>query len=828
MCAAVNDTSQVQPCLFIGLGATGIHCLELIGKNLPGDVNEGAHMLGIRMAGSYVTSHPGPAEFKQANILEMRWDEAQALRLAKQTPGYEWWLNAWHQVIKNGEDRGRLEGRMAFHLMKYFYQDSRVETYLMNLTQSLGTHARKPLMLFVITSLSEPEAACLGELMLEVLRVIGPDVVPVHIPCCLVDYQNSTGSGNSEWIIPSLRELERFMQKGQVLGGDFVDSLTFDELFNHILLIDNQAQLPALANLLTSLLNQRTASQFSSHFANVPQPGRLSMLVGRSYTFRIPVVDLRRVCSARLVLDELLKRHYLEDVQPWIRRFLLGDAAVGADWRFYQVLVKIQDEHVLSEADKAALKRPDIPVDILNTRLMQFLNEFPGSLVDVRLFLSSLEDQLVNAVEKVARGIPGIRQQLPRLRMVINAYEKVLEHWDQSYNKLKEFAQLYYEQSLKELSLQLLEVPFQRSFVRAIARQNFPASPEDIYYDDLKKPVQEWQTLTKNLRQGLDWEWTFSGDQKPFLRCLISGSAYVEPSSMLEPLCEHAYRLTGRVAENESVFDFLSRLSSADILTSFEKAPVLVQYDPLITSDRRTFKYITCVNNSIQHEWNLGPTVQYCEAFDNKRLVYTRFDYNIPVDGGLFYQNILKSANAKARNSYVFPHEQYAWQLERKMRAMRVYTSPLPAQLVRLMHNPSFFEIAMWCVFYGWIQQKNSDYANINWQLDLGNGTEPICLDTEKFPSLSIEDALTNLLIRFPLQDTEGLHPFSKGNLASTLVSLNQKIKEQHEHSSENIEFITTLQVNIEGWRESQKPFDQGLAMIQSYFLVRTKRHNHK
>lgn len=816
-------STPLQPSLFVGLGQTGIRCLELIQRRLSSNPATGSRLLGIRMAGDRSSSHAGLLELDEENVLDLPWDHSQASRLAKAAPGYEWWLES-DSFIE------RLDARMAFHVMKYFQRDDRLSDWLRRFIQRFGVNKDNPLMLYVIVSLQDPESGFLGDLILEILNQVGIDKISVRFPCLIVDSERKDASYTRGWVSASLREIERFMQKGQSLGGLLAETPLPYELFGHWLFIDNENYLPALADQLVALAEKKTAIQFGNNLGNLDMPPRFSMTVSKSFTFSIPIEEIRQVCAARLIKEELLRETYYTDseLHTLAREFLRGKENHSAlEWDFFRLLAYVLDGKDAGLLDGLHVIQAH-SVEILVPELGRFLNtEFKGTPKDVEQFLRILLGEMTDAIEKYTRAqrsVEWMRQRLPVLRSVISDFSREISRWIKVWDSLERLT----EQQHKKIAMEILASKWETEYCEIILREGSKqtgSDPFDTYYLDLKEH-SGWQGLILDVRKLLGWQWETPKGQKPYLRCLVEDTAYVEAQDIAPILWKETVHLIAWLANADSIFDYLGRLGYREIAAMFERAPVSLRCDPLPAPERRSHRYLVCANDPMIHTWNLHPSIQHCQINEKERLTYLEFEHNLPVDGARFlHDNTLSNQSIEA--AFVFPHEQNAWKIEQKMSEKRL-KGQFPAQFVRLMHQREHFETAMGCVFWGWLVQKKMGLKTC-WQIDTQDGAEPICLDAADSPALSLEEALFNFLVRIPLEDISGLHPLSKGYFPATIARLRKKNMEyQNLARSKRAEFYEPLQEKIQIWQHSPKPFDRGLALYQTYLLAENKTHKQK
>jgi hypothetical protein len=553
------------------------------------------------------------------------------------------------------------------------------------------------------------------------------------------------------------------------------------------------------------------------------------MAVSRSYTFLVPVEEIRRICAARLLKEELLDaRYYTESkLHTFVSDFLRGGEPSSVEWKFFHTLADMLDGKKLNDQKKIDFTRDNSLGELFNAELGKFLNsKFQGTLKDIENFLLTLEKDMTVAIDECTRiggWLDGMKKQLPQFRIGINEFTKEVLRWTKVWNSLK----LLVDQRYKQVSMELLTLTQESEYchvvLREVGKQAGYESFENSYYSDLKERTEYWQELVGATRKFLTWQWVIPKGQKPYLRCLIDNKVYTEAQTMLSPLWQQACQLTNQLSDSESVFDYLGRLSSKEIKTAFDSALSSLQYDPYPEPERRSYQYLICDSDPMIHDWNLNSGIQHCQINDKKRLTYLGLEYNLPVNGAGFLQDKKTYSISESDAAFAFPHEQYAWQVEQKMKAKKIYKGQFPAQFVRLMHSHEDFETAMRCIFWGWIVQKKSNQG-MGWCLDVGDGMESIHLDSADFTAMNIEEALFNFLIRFPQQDMSGLHPFSKGKFSATMALLRKKNAEYHKRSrSKRAEFYGPLLDHIQIWQNSQKPFDQGLALYQTYLLAEDK-----
>ncbi len=813
-----------QPSLIVGLGPAGIRFLELIQQRLSVVASANVRCLGIRTAVASF-ARPQLSGIEPENLIEIPWDRNRARRLAESAGGYEWWLD--NDTSAHAE---RLDSRMAFHVMRNFYRDGRIEAYLKRTMTELkiDLNNSNTLMLFIVSSLSDAESALIGELTFEILQQIGIKQIPIRLPCLMIGSEMDQSLSRQAWVTSALREIDRLTQKWQIFHRDVNDVVLEHELFNHALLLGDESYLPALADQLIGLVQKEAALKFSNDYGNLPSPVYFSMTVSRSWTYYVPVDQIRRACAARLLKEEVFESVSLSEgrLHALVNEFLEGSDPNRADWKLFRRLAGVIQRRKSSDFDTLIQHTENLSDEVFSEELCRFLNvKSMANPQDVIRFLEVLEKDLIVAIDEdvhMAGISTNIRLQLPALRAVIDSFSRVAFQRMNVWASLASQVEDQYAQTSRDLRSLRQATHSSQALLREPLGYNKQESAETSYYQELKERPDRWQLLIQEVHNLINWQWVKFKGQNPYLRCRIADTVYAEAPEMFSSLWRLTCRLLGQVAEFETIFSHLGHLSAQQINATLDAAPSSLQYDPLPASERRFHRYLISATDPMIYDWNIKPDIQICQTTDNKRLTYMVFEHNLPIKG----LNFPSSTSRNIEGAFVFPNEQYAWKIESKMRLLKLDHVPFPAQFVRLMHSPAEFEIAMQCIFWGWFAHT----ANTHWQLDPNDGKEAISLESGSFPAMSVEDALLNFLIRIPLLDLSELHPLCHRNFPVTMARLRHGLVEQAKISSASrAEFRERLQEKIEFWKNSQKPFENGLAMYQSYLLIldRKKKLNH-
>lgn len=840
MALPVSEASVPHhPTLFIGLGEAGIHFIDLVRQRMPAGFEAGAPYLGLRAANlsQYGRAQaPGAPDDANPAVITLRWNAEQARRVAEQTPGFEW----YQQCLDDPSARARLDGRMAFLMAVYLQHDDRLENRLNALVQSLEISSANPLMIYIITSVREPESAFLGDLICALYTWIGRTRIRVLMPCLVLNDTRKNAPSRPGWAAVCLRELERFTLRGKQNAvawpaGLVPPALEIVEggLFSSLLVIENESYLPLLANQLAALVERDAAVKFSADYCNLPIPDQFSVSTSNSHTFWVPVEELRCACAVRMLREELLESRDEENSTfAKVIEFLRGSSTNSPlGWDAFGWMADVLEGKPRSSSYLVVNART-LP-EIFNRRLEQFLNnEHSSSLYPSERFLTNLQNSMektLNPVSRMGEGGSALVGQMPGFREVIGGYLQAISEWKVVLTSLDRQLEDRYERMRLQLCAALRNATSGQTVYWLGSNLEDPIEP--AYQQLRSQPRENWITLLEKLRESMRWQWVSPQGDQPYLRCLLRNTAHTDAETMIDPLLSVTYPLTSEVAVGVGVFQYLGRLSAQKITSVFEHATSMVAFDPILAVDRRIHQYLIGDEDSMVHTWGLSADITLCKSSGKHRLTYIRLTHNLPIQGLKTYQVDLGNYLDASPYLHVYPHEQNARKVEAQFSNLypRSPAGKLTASITRLMHDDRLFSTAMWCVYYDWIKRRSNASGISQWQVEIG-GIDPICLEIPgRFPANSLEDALTNFIISIPCQDLDGLHPLVSRNLPNTLTLLEKTIHEQRSRPfSTRKEWFPFIQQRIDEWEESKDAFLQGLAVYQQMLLADEKKRRTK
>lgn len=822
----------LQPTLFIGLGETGIHFLDLVRQRMPAGFEAGAPYLGLRVANhpQYGRAQaPGAPDDANPAVITLKWNAEQACRVAEQTPGFEW----YRQDLDDTQARVRLDGRMAFLMAVYLQHDTRLENRLRALVTSLEINSANPLMLYIIASLREPESAFLGDLINALHIWIGRTRIRVLLPCLILDDTRRNAPSRPGWAAAGLRELERFTLRGRKQNAVALPTglippaqeVVDGDLFSRVLVVENENLLPLLANQLAALVERDAAVKFAADYCNLPIPNQFAVSTSSSHTFWVPVEELRSACTVRMLREELLAgRDEVNNTFTKVIEFLRGiPARSPRGWEAFGWMADVLEKKPRGFAH--------LPVDarmlpeIFNRQLGQYLNnEYSSSLYLGEQFLTDLQkamEETLNPVSRMGEGGSALVGQMPGFREMIRGYMQAISEWKAVLASLDRQLEDRYKRMRLQLCAELRNAtPGQTVYWRG-SRLEDPIEP--AYQQLRSQPHENWFSLLQSMRESMKWQWVSPHGDHSYLRCLLCNTAHTEAETMIDPLLKLAYPLTHEAAAGAGIFQALGRLSAQQITTIFENAPSLVTFDPSLAADWRNHQYLIGDDDPMVDTWDLSADITLCKSSRKHYLTYLRLEHNLPAQGLKTIQADLENYLTGSPYLHVYPHEQNARKAEKQFaeRFPHLQAGKVTAPIVRLMHNERLFIAAMWCVFYDWIKRSSNANGISEWQAEIG-GNQSFSLEVPgHFPAHSLEDALTNFIISIPYQDLGGLHPLTSRNLQGTLASLETAIHKQHSRPySARKEWFPFVQQRIDDWKKSDDAFLQGLAVYQQLLLT--------
>lgn len=879
----------LSPTLLIGIGRAGYAVLANLKKQVLDDsqdrMPDSLQLLWIGYS-EHAKVDPGLAELEEHEQILLEPQLERAARVVNQNPELYTYLSWWTPSHRNNR-RSRGNGRFSlFWMMQFENQAQRLYDALRHANIKLGGNAEARYRVFLVTNLFEPVSAILIDLANLVRQALPPQKVKFLIPMLLLNDDDETVSAEQRaGVIAALRELERFntgREQLLIAGGIGRSVLTEPFLFDHLMAFDRPNVQVDVADLFIALLKNEIADRFDESLvtrSGMETAGQLLFSNASIFTYYLPIAEIRRVCAAKLLQDELFSGSRNSSEPGLLAQFPQVAVGTGRQDDFLNLAKSfLRDDRgqfnssafpldLLAQAyDRqwtvAPFQTPGFSdlTGMLQTRLATYLNQMMyaersrplalrpyGTLGCALEFLKALRKIINEAslfldhqrAHAVARDL---RTQLPHLRALLEAWMREVERWQKAIDQIR----LWVHQNV--LSEQAnLQKSTQDSVVRKIPfpRTNGGVNGADIgqlYYQKFMDQPRGINART-SIRARTGWFWNIHGNpEKTRLHWLVFGPAdslenwqSALHGHLPDELENAFFRLraiaefyTRQIGKDETIIDLLRETSSSQIVQPFKTPHFLLDTLPVPAPFRATDYYLAGPNQTQIIEWVARNRLvelsqRTIQIDDPTRFLYLVIDRNLP--------KLSLSILAKFQPQYyrdpglhVFPEEQGAVQLEREYGL----TETLHPRLVRLMGDLETFKLAIQLVLYGWVHEE-FDGLRRGWVINGPGLPSPIPLEDDNFPSPNtLESALAMFLLFIPNSSLNSAHPLfpGEGRRASTMKSLraacniyNESVRQMNTQDKQAL--LDGYQRQIETWLNSTDDFLHSLGLLLKSFSAR-------
>ena len=877
-----QPVSPVSPTLFIGIGRAGYAVLANLKKQILEDTqNRMPESLQLLWMGypehAGVDSELAELEEHEQILLEPRFE--QAAQVVSQNPEFYRYLAWWTPNHRNNR-RSRGNGRFSLFWMLYFEnQAQRLYDALRHANIKLGGNSEARYRVFFVTNLFEPVSAVLIDLANLVRQALPPQKIKFLIPILLLNNDNETVSGEQKaGVIAVVRELERFNSGREQLltaGGGSPSVITRPFLFDHLMAFDKQDVQVHAADLLIALLKNEIADKFDETLvtrSGMETTGQLLFSNASIFTYYFPIAEIRRVCAARLLQDELFSgsRNSSEPEAPGqfpratvgpsrqddflslAKSFLRDDRQQFSAPAFPLELLAQAHDRKWNVTLSQTLGSSNL-TEMFQTRLAAYLNKMMyaersrplamrpyGTLGWAIEFLKSLR-KIINEAglfldQQRANSIAReLRNQIPHLRTLLDTWMREIERWQKAIDQIR----LRVNQNVLNEQARLQKSSHD-TIVRKIpfSKTNGGVGSRDLaqlYYQKFMDQPSGINARTA-IRTRTGWFWkTHSNPEKTRLHWLVFGPADNLENwtsalhSYLPDELENAFfRLralaefyTRQIGQDETIIDLLRETPSSQVVQPFKTPHFLLETLPVPAPSRATDYYLAGPNRTQMVEWVARNRLvelsqRTIQIDDPTRFLHLVIDRNLPKQS----LRILAEYQAQYYRDpglHVFPEEQGAVQLEREYGLTEI----LHPRLVRLMGDLDAFKLAIKLVLYGWVREE-FDGLHRAWVIEGPGFSSPISLDDDNFPRPnSLESALAMFLLYIPNNSLNSAHPLFKGEgrHASTMRSIRAACNAYGEtirqmEAPDKQALLYGYQRQIDTWLNSTDDFLHSLGLI--------------
>lgn len=777
----------------------------------------------------HAKAHPGLAELEEHEqiLLEPQFEQASQV-IGQNYDRYSYL--AWWTASRRNNRLSRANGRFSLFWMLYFEnQAQRLSDALKHVNIKLGSCVDARYRVFFVTNLFEPISSILIDLAHLVRQALPPQKIKFLIPILLV---NSDGENvpreQKAGVIAAMRELERFMSGREQLltPGNFGRStITKPFLFDHLLAFDKANAQMHIADLLFGLLQQEIADKFDEALIKSPGTDVSEQFLFSNisvFTYYFPLAEIRRVCAARLLQDELFSVPQNRIESRTAGQFPLASFSAGRQDDFISLAKSfLRDDRHQFESSAFPLdvlaqihdrQSPTFPVqamdfpnltEMLQTRLAVYLNQVMytgrsqpsarrpyGTLGWALEFLKALrkitiESRLFLERQRANPFANNLASQLDNLRTVADLWMREIERWQKAIDqiRLRVNQHLLDEQSSLQRSAENTFV-HQVPLPKANGGTGSGDLSQSYYQSFIEQPAGV--NARAAIRNRTGWFWKVHHDpEKTCLNWLVFGPAedlenwtsalhsYIpdELENAFFRLIALAEFYTRQIGQDKSVIDLLRETPSSQIVQPFKTPRFLLETLPVPAPSRATDYYLAGPDQNQIIEWAARNRLvelsqRTIQIDDPTRLLHLVVDRNLPKQSLKFMADY-QPLYYRDPGLHIFLEEQNAALIEREYGLMET----LHPRLVRLMGNLDEFRLTLRLVLYGWVHEE-FDGLHRTWVIHVP-GRMPIPLEDDAFPKPnSLESALALFLIFIPNVSLNSAHPIFKGNYSGTLQLL--------------------------------------------------------
>jgi len=847
--------AEAYPTLIIGLGRTGAKALSLIRKAITSS-RSGSLPKQIRLLWIGTQSVTDLPSNDDRIVVTPNYDDIERNfnRQVSQKEQFSWWQRG--QNLSHG---GRLNARMAFYWEESFL-DRHFEKTFIRLCGELPQPPGNKFQVFWVASLAEVDVALLLDLA-NLLKRLQGERINASIPWLTMEsleseVETKNPRNLNEMRIAALREIHRSVcgreQLFQKSDGEMCESKPF--LFNAVFLMDDQYALESLADQFSLLVENSITPDFHKSLNNIQQsgPGLLISTSG-SFTCSWPLETIRMACRLRVVQNMLFasdevdpkKINWKEEAQYFFRdsseclsdyqkpfqvlidssaglhltpRSFPGNIVAGFEWRLQLYLNRVAPERwyrLGMRGQKNYLRWCKSFLDGLANLLRDSMHSF-------RLKSRSGTSLSTDVIRILQREVPNFEKSVQK-------YKSQLEHWIQILTDLeKEYHQRYYD-----LLFERRKVIKGNPYHRALSMDGSLSYPPEQDEKSLSNSVSSFMELPLNterqtqLEQRLGWVWNRNDQGAIDLFC------YILPRDLLsqewrQALCSlrDRDRIPGLLDDISSYYseyygtdnNILEKIQSQvlqSLLQDKFDAQSTLNTQQMLTTTRRSLRILAASDenelNRAKRQILLRPEEKVLRISDPTKIAFLNIEHNLPLDMSVKWDTASQDYYPNP-DFHIYPQEQHAAWFESQLKSPPNWQ--FGPRFVGLMFNKKAFEVAMDCIYCGWIRESMGEDGH-DWYIVPPKGVHssiPLFQFNQYHPS-DLESALYSFLVYIPTRNQIGGHDLSSynGAFSVTINCLQRGLIDPKCHMK--------LDEDIGDWRKSGNKFLEDLAVFQQHLI---------
>jgi hypothetical protein len=757
-------------------------------------------------------------------------------------------------------DQSRQGAQALFWKYQYEQNQPGLDNFIVECQKNLMHGNLNSYRVFIFSAMDEPESGFVSDLAVYLRqRAAGMNYLTPWLFQAGLAAQGNQSNSTSSWPYAMTRELELMMQPEFKVWGSHPDPLTNKiqqrALFDNIFLFGEDTIVPAVAQTAFSFIG-RTVSQNKVNPTVISGRGNLQVATVSSYAIGLPKNKILEYAKAHVLFHSMFSESepdipdgIFSSQRPIHRELILRDIETF----FLQVgpplnlIPNIKNRRRISWGE-------DIDHAIIASQLTEFINDRSNTIIQRKEDLHPLfwvREFLLGFLKYISDKtiiVSNSSMRSPQKQSLLKVFEKFKNLCDQYFlqaheatiilNNIKKTLKEKMAQSQSDIVVQswkteLIEVNNQLISDRVI-KQHYAASGEQAYDHFLTNLRLFWDTGQSKLNLSVN------GISYPLDR---ENQVSIEENLLDSPANPKLIDQVERLTVNNFITQELQQRKAKQALIESIKVPLsltfsggnsikreyFVQCHPLRSNSLREYFSGSYFSNHFKNEYysDFNTLIYFYEQVtgigikDTPVIANSRKRYQLSTRGKGHVMLALKTASDyESKIEQVRKHWEIFFDRDDVCIPNKFEFSP---HFARLMANPQHFAVVMKMIYFDWLKKIRGSFV-IEYpqeRIDLtDNHTAPRIEEPETY-----EQALENILFRFPYESMNNVHPLFRTKYSKTMDRIKVEISDfENQLSKEELEEIEgNLIKSMQSWETASDRFSQDMSVFM-YYLIR-KRH---
>ena len=233
----------------------------------------------------------------------------------------------------------------------------------------------------------------------------------------------------------------------------------------------------------------------------------------------------------------------------------------------------------------------------------------------------------------------------------------------------------------------------------------------------------------------------------------------------------------------------------------------------MVTTTRRYLRILAASDadelNRAKRHIPLRPEEKVLQISDPTKITFLNIDHNLPLDMSVKWDTALQDYYPNPE-FHIYPQEQHAAWFESRLKGSPNWR--FGPRFVGLMFNKKAFEVAMDCIYCGWIHESMGEDGH-DWYIEPPKGVHTSIPLFDQYHPSDLESALYSFLIYIPTRNQIGGHALSSynGTFSVTINCLQRGLIDP--------KCCMNLDGQIGSWSKSGNKFLEDLAVFQQHLI---------